>query len=52
MLAWNKVADPRAFEYAAKSPEDRAAMRAKMAPADMASLKANMQQLHAMGVEP
>jgi hypothetical protein len=49
---WNKYADPRAFEYANKSPDDRKAMLKSMGEADRSKLKADMLQLHNMGVEP
>lgn len=53
MQMWNRYGDPRAFEYAAKSPADRATMRAEMQRAGTwDTLKNNMAHLDAMGVEP
>lgn len=53
VAAWNLNADPRAFEYAAKSPEDQAAMKAAMVKAGTwRGLQQKMLQLHAMGVDP
>lgn len=50
LKAWNQFADPRVFEYAAKSPAERKSMLAGMSDADKANMKRNMQQLHMMGV--
>ena len=53
MSQWNHVADPRAFEYAAKSPADQATMKAQLVKAGTWSqLANNMRALHAMGVDP
>ena len=53
MQMWNRYGDPRAFEYASKSPGERAAMRAEMQKAGTwDTLKNNMAHLDAMGVEP
>lgn len=53
VAAWNLNADPRAFEYAAKSPEDQAAMKASMQKAGTwKALQQKMVQLHIMGVDP
>lgn len=53
MAQWNQVADPRAFEFAAKSPEDQAKMKAELVKAGTWNGLANkMRALHALGVEP
>lgn len=53
LVNWNRYADPRAFEFAAKSPEDQAATKAAMVKAGTwKTLQNNMLQLHKMGVEP
>ena len=50
---WNTHADPRAFEYAAKSPADQATMKAELKKADTwQSLQKHMHQLDVMGVHP
>lgn len=51
--AWDKNADPRAFEYAGKTPAEQSRMKAEMQKAGTwDALRQKMVQLHAMGVEP
>lgn len=52
LAQFNKAADPRTFEYASKSPEERKAMLSKMSGADKADLKAKMEALHNLGINP
>jgi hypothetical protein len=53
MQAWSSAADPRAFEYASKSPADQAKMKASMQKAGTwDALRANMLKLHSMGIQP
>lgn len=50
---WDKNADPRAFEYAGKTPAEQSRMKADMQKAGTwDALRQKMVQLHAMGVEP
>lgn len=48
---WNQVADPRVFEYASKTPDERAAMKARMSAADRAALASHMRALHNLGID-
>jgi len=50
---WNQNADPRAFEYASKSPADRAVMKSELQKAGTwAEIEAKGRALHQMGVTP
>jgi hypothetical protein len=49
---FNQVADPRTFEFAAKTPEERKEMLGTMTPAEKADLKAKMEALHNLGINP
>jgi len=50
---WDAAGDPRAFEFAAKSPEDQAKMKAELVKAGTWSgLASKMRALHGMGIEP
>ena len=50
---WNQNADPRAFEYATKSPADRAVMKSELLRAGTwAEIEAKGRKLHEMGVTP
>ncbi len=52
LTEFNKVADPRTFEFASKDPDERRAMLSRMSPADKAELKAKMEALHNLGISP
>lgn len=53
MQMWNRYADPRAFQYAALPPPERAKMKATMQKAGTwKALNDNMAHLAAMGVQP
>ena len=52
MTEWNKVADPRLFEYAALPPEKKAEWMKRLSPGVKAELAMKAQRLHDMGVEP
>lgn len=53
LTQWNQNADPRAFEYASKSPADQAAMKAEMKKAGTwDALRRKMVGLHDMGINP
>lgn len=53
MQAWNKYGDPRAFEYASKTPGERAVMKMEMQKAGTwDTLSRNMIQIDKMGINP
>ncbi len=52
LAQFNKVADPRAFEFASKDPAERAAMLKRMSPADKADFKQKLEALHQLGISP
>ena len=52
MAEWNKVADPRLFEYAALPADKKAEWMKRLSPGVKAELAMKAQKLHEMGVEP
>jgi hypothetical protein len=47
---FNKVADPRTFEFASKTPEEQQEMLSTMTPSAKAELKQKMEALHNLGI--